>query len=129
MQGSRAIYQADKLAGKADIKQGLTLGTSEVLRLCRKNLRACATQEHHSIERLQERGVHRGSGRWSTLRGRERAILNQTNVGTVSKATLGKLLKNGAERIWAFPSAEMLPCDELNRTELSLLYFVKFCFL
>ena len=32
-------------------------------------------------------------------------IVNQTNIGTVSKATLGKLLSYGVERIWAFPSA------------------------
>ena len=29
------------------------------------------------------------------------SLLNQTNIGTVSKATLGKLLKGGEERIWA----------------------------
>ena len=34
---------------------------------------------------------------------------NQTYVGTVSKATLGKLLRNGMGRIilWAFPSAQI----------------------
>ena len=35
----------------------------------------------------------------------ERAIVHQTNIGTVSKATLGKLLRDGVECIWAFPSA------------------------
>ena len=39
------------------------------------------------------------------LKGRERAIVNQANIGTVSKATLRKLLRHGVERIWAFPSA------------------------
>ena len=38
-------------------------------------------------------------------RTRERAIVNPTNVGTVSKAQLGKLLRDGVERMWAFPSA------------------------
>ena len=33
------------------------------------------------------------------------SLLKQTNIGTVSKATLGKLLRDGVERIWAFPSA------------------------
>ena len=37
--------------------------------------------------------------------GLERAIVNQSSIGTVSKATLGKLLRHGVERIWAFPSA------------------------
>ena len=40
-----------------------------------------------------------------SLEGRERAIVNQTNIGTVSKATLGKLLRGGVEPIRAFPSA------------------------
>ena len=33
--------------------------------------------------------------RQSSLKGQERAIVNQTNTGTVSKATLGKLLAGG----------------------------------
>ena len=37
--------------------------------------------------------------------GRERTIVNQTNIGTVSQAALGKLLRDGMERIWAYPSA------------------------
>ena len=34
-----------------------------------------------------------------------RAIVSQGNIGTVSKAALGKRLRDGVERIWAFPSA------------------------
>ena len=52
-----------------------------------------------------ERGVERGSAQRSSLRGRERAIVNQTNIGTVSKATLGEVLRDGVECTWAFPSA------------------------
>ena len=65
------------------------------------------SQGHHTIARhLEERGVKkRRSARRSSLNGRERAIVNQTNIGTVSKAALGKLLRDGVERIWAFPSA------------------------
>ena len=40
-----------------------------------------------------------------SLKGRERAIVNQMHIGTVSKATLGKLLRDGVMCIWAFPSA------------------------
>ena len=46
--------------------------------------------------------------RRSSLRGQERAIANQTNTGTISKTKLGKLLRDGVERIWAFPSAQTL---------------------
>ena len=49
--------------------------------------------------------VERGSARRPSLNGR--AIVNQTNAGTVSKATLGTILRDGVERIWAFPSAQI----------------------
>ena len=57
------------------------------------------SQGHHTIDRLEERGVERGSARRSSLKGRERAIVNQTNTGTVSKATMGIFLRKGVERI------------------------------
>ena len=75
-----------------------------MLRSLRHYLRA-QSQGHHTIDRLEERGVERGSARRSSFKGRERVIVNQTNTGTVSKVTLGKLLRDGEERIWAFPSA------------------------
>ena len=71
---------------------------------CRHYQRA-QSQGHHTIDCLEERGVERGSARRSSLKGRERAIINPTNIGTVSKATLGKLPRDGVERIWTFPSA------------------------
>jgi hypothetical protein len=102
--GVKGNDRADRLAGKATITGGLRLGRSEVVRSLRHYLRA-QSQGHHTIDRLEERGVERGSAQRSSLRGRERAIVNQTNIGTVSRATLGKLLRDGVERIWAFPSA------------------------
>ena len=93
--------RADRLAGKATITSGLLLGRYEVLRSLRHYLRV-QSQGHHTIDRLEDRGVKRGSARRSSLKGRERAIVSQTNIGTVSKATLGKLLSNGVERIWGF---------------------------
>ena len=44
----------------------------------------------HTINRLEERGVERGNARRSSLKGREKAIVLQTNIGTFSKATLGE---------------------------------------
>ena len=98
--------RADRLASTADITSGLQLGRAEVLRGLR-NFLSTDKPEHHSIYRLKERGVEKGSGRHSTLQGRERSVFNQTNIGTVSRATLGRLLRDGAERVWAFPSAAM----------------------
>ena len=98
--------RADRLASTADITSGLHLGRAEVLRGLR-NFLSTDKPEHHSIDRLKERGVEKGSGRHSTLQGRERSVFNQTNTGTVPRATLGRLLRDGAERVWAFPSATM----------------------
>ena len=104
--GVKGSDRADKPAGKATLTSDLLLVRSEVLRSLRHHLRA-TNQGHHTTDRLEERGVERGSARRSSLKGRERAVFNQTNTGTVSKATLGKLLRDGVERIWVFPSAYM----------------------
>ena len=58
-----------------------------------KNFFSMDRPEHHSIDRLKERGVKKGSGRHSTLRGLERSVFNRTNIVTVSRATLGRLLR------------------------------------
>ena len=96
--------RADRLAGKATLTSGLLLGRYEVLRSLRHYLRA-QSQGHYTIDRIGERGVERGSARRSSLKGREKATVNQINIGTVSKATLEKPLRDGVERIWALPSA------------------------
>ena len=56
------------LAGKETITSGLRLGSSEVLRSLRYNLRA-QSQGHHTIDGLEERGVERGSARRSSWKG------------------------------------------------------------
>ena len=66
----------------------------EVLRNSRHYLRA-QSPRHHSIDRLEERGVKRGSTRRSSLKGRDRAIVNQTNTGTVSKSNVGETPETG----------------------------------
>ena len=67
--------------------------------------------EHHPIDRLEERGVERGSARWSSSKGRERAIVSQSNARNISKAPLGKRLR----RVGAHTSF-----DECVRTTLNL---------
>ena len=56
-------------------------------------------------DRRRSRGVERGSARRSSLKGRERAIVNQTNVGTALKATLGTLLRDRVGAHMGFSSA------------------------
>ena len=81
-----------RLAGK------VTLTRSEVLRSLRYYLWA-QNQGRHTVDRLEERGMERGCARRCSLKGRETAIVNQTNIVTVSKATSGKLLRDVVERI------------------------------
>ena len=68
----------------------ILVSRSQVLKVMRHYLRA-QSQGHHTIDRLENRGVERGSARRSSLKGRER-----------TKAKLGKLLRDGVERIWDF---------------------------
>ena len=84
--------RADRLRRTADITSRLHLGRAEVLRGLR-NFLNMDRPEHHSIDHLKERGVEKGRGRHSTLQGRERSVFNQTTIGTVSMATLGRLLR------------------------------------
>ena len=69
---------------KAAIKSGLRPGRSEVLRSLGHYLWA-QSQGHRTMDRLEERGVERESARRSSLKGRERATANQTNIGTILK--------------------------------------------
>ena len=60
--GVKENDRADRLAVKATLTSGLLLGRSEVVRRLRHYLRA-QSQGHHTIDRLEERGVERGSAR------------------------------------------------------------------
>ena len=95
--GVKGNDRADRLADKATITSGL-LERSDVLRSLRHFLRA-QSQGHHTTDRLAERGVERGSARRSSLKGRRKAIVSQTSIESVSKATLGTLLRDVVERI------------------------------
>ena len=66
--GVKINVLADRLAGKATLTNGLLLGRSEVLSSLRHYLRA-QSQGHHTINRLEERGVERGSARRFLLKG------------------------------------------------------------
>ena len=93
---------ADRLASTADITSGLQLGWAELLRSLR-NVLNMDRPEFHGTDWLKERGIEKGGGRHSTLRGRKRIVFNQTNTGTVSRATFGRMLRG----VWTFPSSTM----------------------
>ena len=97
-------HQADRLAGKATITSGLRLGRPEVLRPLRNEMRA-QSQGHHTIDHLEEKGMKSGNVLQFSFKRPERAKVNQMTTGTVSKATLGELLRDGLQCRWAFSSA------------------------
>ena len=94
--------QIDWRAKHAIIKSGLHLGRSEVLRSLRHYLRA-QSRGHHTINRLQETGVERGSASRSSLKGRERAIINQ--MGNFPRQHWGISERRDGGHIRAFLSA------------------------
>ena len=99
--------RADRLARTEDMASGLQFGRAEVLRGLR-NFLNMDRPGHSSIDRLKERGVEKGSVRHSTtLQGRERSVFNQTHIGTVWRATLGRLPRDREKLVWAFPSTTM----------------------
>ena len=98
---SREMTEADRPAGKTNIKSDVRFVRYKMLRSLILYILE-QSRGHHTTDCLEERGVERGSARRSSLKGRETAIVSQTNIGTVSKATLGKLLREEVERIWAF---------------------------
>ena len=110
--------RADKLAGKATLISALLSRRCQVLRSLRHYLRA-QSRGHKTFDRLEMRGVERGSARRSSLKGRERAIVNQTNIESVSKATLGKLLREGWSAYGLFRAHK--DHLELNRIELNFV--------
>ena len=117
--GANGNDRADRLGVKATVARGLRLGRSEAFRSLRHYLRA-QSQGHDPIDRLEERGVERGSARRSSLKGRERAIVDKTNIGTVSQATLGKLTserRGGAHMGISERINATLNWTELNQTE------------
>ena len=86
IKAGRVNEKAYRMGGKATITSDLRLGASEVPRRLKRYLRT-QSRGHHTVDRLEEKGVERGSARRSYLRGRERAIVSQMNIGTLSKAT------------------------------------------
>ena len=84
---------------------GLYLGRSEALMSLRHYLQV-QSQGRHTIDRLEERGVERGSARRSSLKGRDEGHRQSDEHSNCFKGNVGETSeRDGVERIWAFPSA------------------------
>ena len=77
--GMKGNDQADT-GSYGTLTSGLLLRRSEMLRSLRHYLRA-QSQRHHTTDHV--RGLERWSTRRSSLKGWERATVNQTNIGTI----------------------------------------------
>ena len=84
-----------QVLGKATLTSGLLLGRSEVLRSLRHYMWE-QSQGHHTSDCLVKRGVERGSARWSSLKGQERATVNQTDIGSF-KGDVGEISEREGE--------------------------------
>ena len=95
--GVKGNDRADRLAGQACSHSTVELETLP------------AAVKPRASKLRSPGGERRGKKKRTTIflerTRRERAILNQTSTGTVLKATMTNVVRNGVERIKGFPSA------------------------
>ena len=89
-ENDRALYT---LPGKATLTSGLLLERSEALRSLRRYLRTQKRTSHHRSPGGQRHGKRKRSTIF--LKGRVKAIVSQTNSGTVSKERRGNVRETG----------------------------------
>ena len=110
--GAKGNDRADRLAGKAAIKVGLHLGSSEALRNLRHYMRT-QSQGHHTIDRPEERGVRRKRKRSTVSPERTKKSPIVKSIRPTLELFQGQqwghaLMRDWIERIlWAFSSAQV----------------------
>ena len=100
--------RADALAGQATAESNLTLDPETVLALVNEHLDSCRIDTSHTTLTLKEKGVKRGAGRSSDLRGADRRRSNQLLLNTISLDTLRWTLKRRSELLWVNPTSDDL---------------------
>ena len=101
--GVHGNERADKLAGMADIAGELTLDPPTVLSLVKDLLEKKRVYTSNTTDILKGKGIQRGAGRKSDLRGSTRRISNQLLMETISLNTLRQTLLWREEKIWISP--------------------------
>ena len=104
--GVKGNERADKLAGEAVVGGSFTLDAPTVLTAVRDHLDNTREETSHTLDILKEKGVQRGDGKQSMLRGPTRRIQNQLLTNTISMKTLRWTLKNRDEWIWVCPDCD-----------------------
>ena len=100
--------RADALAGQATTESNLTLDPETVLALVSEHLDSCIVDTSHTTLTLKEKGVKRGAGRSSDLRGADRRRSKQLLLNTISLDTLRWTLKRRSELLWVNPTSDDL---------------------
>ena len=98
--------RADQLAGSAPITGTLTLDPATVIDNVKESLkeaRQIEEEESYTLTLVQNKGIQRGDGRKSELRGASRRYSNQLATETVSRHTLRWQLQLRAEQMWTCP--------------------------
>ena len=100
--GIRGNERADQLAGGAKLSGDLALDPPSVLLLVKESILSNSTPDTDSFTTalLLEKGVKRGAGRRSDLRGLSRRRCNQMLVETISLHTLRWILERKDEQLW-----------------------------
>ena len=104
--GVRGNERADALAGQATNQSSLTLDPATVLALVGDHIETTRVETDHTTQCLKDKGVKRGAGRKSNLRGLARRISNQLLTGTISLQTLRWTLQRRGEQLWDCPQCE-----------------------
>ena len=68
------------------------------------------SQGHHTIDHLEERtrkGHRKSNEHWNWFKGRERAIVSETDIGTGSKATVANFLEAQWSAYWVFEREDL----------------------
>ena len=102
----RGNEQADRLTSTADITSGLLLDRAEELRLVElsNDYGQARASQHSSPD-----GKRSGERKWSTFHPPRSATISvqPDKHWRVSRPTLGRLLRDGTELVWAFRSSTM----------------------
>ena len=107
--GVHGNERADKIAGEADVSGTLTLDPPTVLSLVKDLLEKQRIETSNTTDILKGKGIKRGAGRMSDLRGPLRRMTNQLLMETISLYTLRQTLLWREEQIWLTPD-----CDDPN---------------
>ena len=99
--------RADELAGNAVPVADLLLTPSDVISRVRETLtyeEINQQQERWVTQRLMERGWKYGDAARSRIRGKDRRLSNQHELGVVSKYTLQAILEGGGPEVVPVPT-------------------------